>query len=143
MSHLTAKKFFAIFFFIFSFAALVTPIFVHAGEPHETKWGLGSVGAELGDNLPFANSTDPADKNISVLVGNVIKTLLSVLGLIFVLLIIYGGLRWMLARGDSGAIEEARNTMVHALIGLIIILSAYTITNFVIDQVSKIDEPPG
>lgn len=66
------------------------------------------------------------------IIANIIQVLLSFIGVIFLLLIIYGGYNWMTAAGDSSKVETAKNTITRAVIGLIVVLAAYAISYFVI-----------
>jgi len=68
--------------------------------------------------------------------GKFIFLALGVLGSLFLILTIYGGLTWMTAAGNEDKISKARSTVIHAVIGLIIVLVAYLLTNFVIFQLS-------
>lgn len=63
-----------------------------------------------------------------------VRGALSLLGLIFVSLIIYAGFLWMTAGGDDKQVGKAKDTIQQAAIGLAITLSAYAITNFVVNQ---------
>lgn len=72
--------------------------------------------------------------SIGSVVGLVVSAILALMGLIFLILIIYGGITWMTAEGDEGKISKARGTIFHAVIGLIIVLSAYAITAFVLGR---------
>jgi len=69
--------------------------------------------------------------NISQIIGKVIGVVLSFVGVIFLILIIYAGFTWMLARGNEAEAKKAKDLMFDAVIGLIIILAAYAITAFV------------
>jgi len=62
--------------------------------------------------------------------GQIIGSLLSLVGVIFLVLMIYGGITWMTASGNDKQVERAKNIITYAIIGLVIILSAYTITAF-------------
>ena len=64
-------------------------------------------------------------------IGAVIKTLLSLVGIAFIVLIIYAGFIWMLARGNEAEVQKAKDTITRAIIGLFIVLSAYAITVFI------------
>lgn len=68
-------------------------------------------------------------------VGNVvslgIKAFLSILGILFIILVILGGYYWMTAGGDETKMAKAKDTLKKAIIGLIIIISAYAITAFI------------
>ncbi|MBI4599881.1 hypothetical protein HY732_03075 [Candidatus Uhrbacteria bacterium] len=66
-------------------------------------------------------------------VGGIISAILGIIGVIFLILIVYGGMLWMLAEGDETKIGKARGFIFHSIIGLILVFSAYAITNFVVD----------
>ena len=80
----------------------------------------------------------PGETNPVNIVGDIIKVALGFLGLIFVILIIWSGYQWMTAGGNSEAITAAKKRMLNAVIGLIIVLSAFTIT---FEVLSRIGEP--
>lgn len=64
-------------------------------------------------------------------IASIIKTILELLGFIFVILMIYAGILWMTAGGNEKQVEKAKNIISRAAIGLIIIVSAYAITYFI------------
>lgn len=65
------------------------------------------------------------------IVSTVIETFLGLLGIIFVVLMVLGGYTWMTAGGDESKIESAKKRITRAIIGLIIVVGAYSITYFV------------
>lgn len=69
--------------------------------------------------------------------AKLISVILSTLGVVFLILMIYGGYLWMTASGDEQKVTKAKNLITAAIIGVIIIVSAYTITFFVIDNVTS------
>ncbi|MFH1661845.1 MAG: MMCAP2_0565 family pilin-like conjugal transfer protein [Candidatus Falkowbacteria bacterium] len=73
-------------------------------------------------------------KGIGEIVGAVIGTFLSFLGIIFLILTIYGGFIWMTSGGNETKVLKAKETLRNAIIGLIIIVSAYAVTRFVFDS---------
>ena len=75
--------------------------------------------------------------NIKSFIGSLIQYLLSFLGVIFLVLLIYGGYSWMQARGDTEAVQESKDTMINAGAGLAIVLGAYLITNYIIVSLVK------
>lgn len=97
-------------------------------------------------------TTDPLDKaaskagyNVKALDGAatpasilalIIQIFLSVLGIVFLVLIIYGGYLWMTAGGNEEQVTKAKDTLQAAIIGLIIVISAYAITYFVFNVFS-------
>lgn len=62
----------------------------------------------------------------------VINTMLFIVGAISVIMIIIGGLRYATSSGDSGSITSAKNTILYAVIGLVIAFLAYAIVNWVL-----------
>jgi len=67
----------------------------------------------------------------SGIVAFVIQAFLSLLGIIFIILIITAGHKWMTAGGSEEKVTEAKDMIRRAIIGLIIIVAAYAITHFV------------
>lgn len=65
------------------------------------------------------------------IVANVLQVFLSFLAIIFIVLLILAGLKWMMARGDEAKATEALEQIKHAVIGLIIIFASYGITYYV------------
>ena len=83
-------------------------------------------------------SVDSAPGNfISSRLGILIGAILSFIGVIFMGLIIFGGFQWMLARGNEQQVEKARDLIMQAIIGLVIVLSAYAITAFIGEQLTS------
>jgi len=83
-----------------------------------------------GDTPAFFGSDDPVQ-----IVGGVIKILLSFLGVVFLVLLIYGGYLWMMDRGEEALAKKARDIIKNAIIGIVIVLAAYAITSYVMELV--------
>jgi len=71
-----------------------------------------------------------AGTDIRIIVSRIINVFLGLLGIIDLSLMIYAGYIWMTSGGDEGKITEAKATLRNAVIGLIIILSAFAIVSF-------------
>jgi hypothetical protein len=79
-------------------------------------------------------------------VGSLISVALSFLGVIFLLLMIYGGYMWMTAAGNDENVKKAQSLIKAAVIGVIIVTSAYAISYFVISKLtvdSNVNYAPG
>lgn len=63
---------------------------------------------------------------------DIVNILLFVIGTISVIMIIVGGLRYVLSGGDANSITAGKNTVLYAIIGLVVSIMAYAIVNFVI-----------
>ncbi len=84
------------------------------------------------DKLDAANrSTGLSTADLGQTVGSIIAIVLSLIGTIFLVLLIYAGILWMTARGDSEQVSKSKDIIRAAIIGLVIVLSAYAITYFV------------
>lgn len=92
------------------------------------KTMLNSIAAKAG----VSEQDDAQD-----IVGTAIKALLSVIGLVFLILMVYAGILWMTARGDESKVEKARDIIQAAVIGLFVTVSAYAITVFVTTRFSN------
>ncbi|NCN07786.1 hypothetical protein GW933_03820 [Candidatus Falkowbacteria bacterium] len=75
--------------------------------------------------------------DLKAAIGEVIQIFLGFLGILAVVLIIYAGFLWMTAGGDSGKVDKAKDYIKNAVIGIVIILAAYIITSFVLEQVNN------
>jgi hypothetical protein len=70
-------------------------------------------------------------QDLFALVYVIVNYLISMAGLIAVMFIVWGGLQMMLAGGDPGKITTAKQTIWHAILGLIIVLMVYLIIGYV------------
>jgi uncharacterized BrkB/YihY/UPF0761 family membrane protein len=71
------------------------------------------------------------DTNIPATIGKVVGAALAFVGVLFLILIIYGGFIWMTARGNEQEVTKAKDLITAAVIGLVIILAAYAITSYI------------
>lgn len=69
-------------------------------------------------------------ESLPTTIGNIIGIILSFLGVIFLILMIYGGFTWMTARGNEQQITKAKGIIFNAMIGLVVVLAAYAITAY-------------
>ena len=105
------------------FAATATELFKRSLE--DTGKGTGHLDAD-GATTGFLQY-----KTLPQAIGSVVGIGLSLLGVFFLMLIIYAGYTWMLARGNAPEVEKAKSTIINAVIGLVIVLVAYTLTTFI------------
>ena len=74
--------------------------------------------------------------DIRVTVVKIINTVLGLLGIIAVGIVLYGGFTYMTAGGEEDKISTAKKILINGVIGLVIILSAFAITKFVLNKLS-------
>ncbi len=87
-------------------------------------------GPNLG--LEYGAATGLGQVDPRAAAANIINIALGLLGIIAVAIIVYAGFKWMTSAGNEEAVKSAKSTLIAATIGLVIILSAYIIANFVI-----------
>lgn len=78
-----------------------------------------------------------ADKSLSAetFIANGVKVLLFIAAALAVVMIVLGGMRYVASQGQDAQIKAAKNTILYAIIGLVIAIFAYAIVDFVIDRV--------
>lgn len=69
-------------------------------------------------------------------IQSIINILLFVIGAVSVIVIIIGGIRYVLSAGDSSQVTAAKNTVLYAVVGLIVAIMAYAIVDFVVDKLA-------
>lgn len=71
--------------------------------------------------------------SVESILKTIVTTLSFIVGAISVIMIVIGGLRYVLSAGDSNAVNGAKNTILYAVIGLVVAFSAFAIVNFVLN----------
>ncbi len=105
----------------------------------QTQGGSGSGGANSsGTNDGSGGSIcDAAQKdNVQDFVKNTVNVALMVLGMVAVIMIVIGGIRYTTSNGDSSSMKGAKDTILYAVVGLVIAILAYAIVNFVLGAFS-------
>lgn len=82
-----------------------------------------------------ANATQVPE--LSRVIANIILIFLIASGVIFLLLFVYGGAVWLTALGNDDRVGEAKKILLNAIIGIVIVLAAYSITYFVVRQLAN------
>jgi hypothetical protein len=75
-------------------------------------------------------------RNVEPIIGNIISVILSFLGVIFLLLMLYGGYMWMSAMGNEEKVRKAQALIVAAVLGLIVVVGAFAVTVFVMSRLT-------
>ena len=99
---------------------------------------VGALEGTVQDGVNAARGTDVP----STLLGDggvlstIINTMLFIIGFLSVVMLIFGGLRYIISGGNAAAVTAAKNTILYAIVGLIIAIFAYAIVNFVIGSLT-------
>lgn len=83
----------------------------------------------VGETAGYESNVD-----LTSIVGIVIQTFLGILGVVFLVYMIYAGYNWMIAQGDEDRVTRAKDTIQRAIIGLIVTIAAYAISFWVFDK---------
>ena len=92
--------------------------------------GLLETAGTAGAGFSVATNT-----SASRYIGSIIQYLLSFLGVIFIVLTIYGGFLWMTASGDNDQVAKAKDVIKSSVIGLVIIIAAYSLTYYLLSNI--------
>lgn len=118
---------------------IYTPGFVMADAAKEACAGLKltnpSAKCDDGSGLP----SQDAENEFGGILKSIIDVLSWIVGVVAVIMVIIGGLRYIISGGDSNGVTGAKNTIMYALIGLTIVLFAQVIVAFVL---TKTKTPP-
>ncbi|MBT6819007.1 MAG: hypothetical protein HOA57_01330 [Candidatus Magasanikbacteria bacterium] len=84
--------------------------------------------------IGYADETGLGKEDVRTTIASIINVALGLLGIVAVVIVLWGGFRWMTAGGNEEKVGEARKIIFSGVIGLAIILSAYAIARFVLMQ---------
>lgn len=122
-------------------APLAVPVAVSAqGTGSDTvQTGLCN-GSQLTVDGDCSSTTDAADtkEKVNKLITDVINLFSVVVGVVSVIMIIIGGFKYITSGGDSGNVSGAKNTIMYAIIGLVVVALSQLIVKFVLAKVGEI-----
>ncbi|HBL39984.1 TPA: hypothetical protein DDZ10_04965, partial [Candidatus Uhrbacteria bacterium] len=76
--------------------------------------------------------------SVTLIVGRAIQIALGALGIVFILFLIYGGVLWMIARGDKTKVEQASRMLTNTTIALVVIVASYAIATYVVGALVQV-----
>ncbi len=82
-------------------------------------------------------SADAPEGNFFLIVGGLLNAILGLLGLVLFVMIIYGGFLWMTAGGNTDKVKQAKDILLNAVIGLVILVAAFAISTYVVSLLSQ------
>jgi uncharacterized membrane protein YwzB len=124
--------------FLSAFIALVACVaFVTFLFPSDVLAVAQPVATSISEGLDQAASGTYSQGSLASFIGKLISALLGAVGLVFLVLTIYAGILYMTAMGAPDKVKKAKDMLTQALLGLIIIVGAYALTSFVIDELTQ------
>ena len=100
--------------------------------------GSVDVSAQISNGLQSVN-TGNGPTNLTGEGGvftTIVNVLLFIIGAVSVVMLIYGGIRYTTSGGNANSVTAAKNTIMYAIIGLIIAIFAFAIVNFVVGELN-------
>ena len=104
---------------------VVEPVAVSAQQSKITE-GMEATGID-----------DSSSADLPGLITIVVNTLLIIVGAVAVIMLIWGGFKYITSAGDASAVTAAKNTILYAVIGIIVAVLSYAIVNWVITTVTS------
>lgn len=96
--------------------------------------GAVDVFEQCGANADSAVCKAAGEDDLGGMVKIVINTVLTVLGMVAVIMIVIGGVRYTTSNGDSSAIKNAKDTILYSVVGLVVAIMSFAIVNFVVGR---------
>jgi len=87
-------------------------------------------------------STGVSTTTVGSIAQKIVNFFSIIVGAASIIMIIYGGFRYITSGGDSGRVGNAKNTLIYAIVGLVIVALAQLIVHFVLAQTTSISTPP-
>lgn len=116
----------------------VVPALAGVASADITQALCNGVGAGLdNDNISgdaCTSDTNSSDAGIKALARTITNVFSVIVGAASIIMIIYGGFRYITSGGDSGKVGNAKNTLIYAIVGLVIVAIAQIIVRFVLSQ---------
>lgn len=83
-----------------------------------------------------ADSAGATETDLPEIINRAINVLLFIVGVAAVIMLIVGGIRYIVSSGDQQAVAGAKNTIIYSIVGIIVAILAYAAVNFVFDTLS-------
>jgi hypothetical protein len=135
------KNFFAAVFLVLGLTlAPVSFAGIAVAQSAEYQPGGQACSGANGEQVIGGSQTcDDGDANsLPEIVAFIINVFSWIIGAVSVIMIIYGGFRYITSGGDSNGVTAAKNTILYAIIGLVIVALAQIIVNFVLNKTSEV-----
>ena len=99
--------------------------------------------AQLQTGIEYGTFTGLGTRDLREGVMQIVRLLLGFLGIVAILLMLYGGFLWFTSAGNEEKVSQAKKVISAAIIGLVIIFISYAIAQFVINQLLVATGAPG
>lgn len=118
-------------------APLATTGYAIGIEDAQKETAKGACAQKGGKTDADGKDCDKGGSDLTGIFRTVANILLFLVGAIAVIMLIIGGFRYVASNGDANAVKGAKDTILYALIGIVVAFLAFAAVNFVIDQLTK------
>lgn len=119
--------------------AVAAPATVSAQAAQDNIRNNLKCGTNLDTQVGQCNSdVSTGTTGVNKVITDIVNIFSVIVGIVSVVMIIYGGFRYVTSGGDSGNVSNAKNTIIYAIIGLVIVALAQFIVQFVLDKVTQV-----
>ena len=123
--------------FLFCFILLFSFLFPLNLKTRELLFVSAQTSADVDFGEEYAEATSLGNTDPRIILGRFVQLALTFLAIMAVIMIIYAGFLWMTSNGQEDRITKAKSVLRNAIIGLIIILSAFAIVSFILNEIGK------
>ncbi len=110
--------------------------FLLAAVTNSSVYSKGLGGATGTAASAYGGSANLPSADVLTLIGMLIKSVLGLLGVVFLILIIYAGILWMTAAGNEDRVKKAQSILRNSVFGVAIVILAYFISYFVVTKLT-------
>lgn len=116
--------------FALGVAGVAMPVTTHALSLSD-----GATNAKGDDQSPCLFGTEGAAcQGKEPIFKTITNVLLFIIGAVSVIMLVIGGIRYTVSAGDSKAVTDAKNTILYAIVGIVVSILAYAVVNFIISS---------
>ena len=117
---------------------VLQPSAAYAVEADESCGAVDPATTGIGEGVDCAKGNDQKGGlfNSGGIFSQIVNVLLFIIGAIAVIMLVYGGIRYVLSGGDASAVTSAKNTILYAIVGIVVAILAYAIVQFVVNSVA-------
>jgi Type IV secretion system pilin len=123
-----------------AFVSVAAPVSTYAADTttsirESVNCGVGSDGGNVGLGNSCGNPSGN-EESVANIIRTVINVASAIVGAVSVVMIIIGGFKYITSGGDSNNVSGAKNTILYAIVGLVIVAFAQIIVQFVLERTS-------
>ncbi|MBP9667675.1 hypothetical protein KBD87_02625 [Candidatus Saccharibacteria bacterium] len=91
----------------------------------------------INQGIDSAGGEDTKSTDLNEKIKQIVNVLMFIMGAISVIMVVVGGIRYAVSGGDQTSITAGKNTVLYAIIGLVVAIMGYAIVNWIVDAFSK------